>query len=44
MPDMAQDNPWLRFAGMWADDPDWDVFQDAMAAERREIDEQSQPK
>jgi len=28
---------------MWADDPDWDVFQDAIAAERREIDEQSQP-
>ena len=43
MPDVAQDIPWLRFAGMWADDPDWDVFQDAIAAQRRAIDQQSQP-
>ena len=43
MPDLAQGNPWLRFAGMWADDPDWDLFQNAVAEYRREIDEQSQP-
>ena len=43
MPDLAQGNPWLRFARMWADDPDWDLFQDAIAEYRREIDEQSQP-
>jgi hypothetical protein len=40
--DFAQENPWLRFAGMWADDPDWELFQGAVVAERREIDEQSQ--
>jgi predicted RNase H-like HicB family nuclease len=43
MPDVAQDHPWLRFAGMWAADPDWDLFQDAVAEYRRAIDEQSQP-
>ena len=42
LPDLAQGNPWLRFAGMGADDPDWDLFQDAVAEYRREIDEQSQ--
>ena len=21
------DDPWLRFAGMWENDPDWDLYQ-----------------
>jgi predicted RNase H-like HicB family nuclease len=43
LPDFAQGNPRLRFGGMWADDPDWEVFQDAIVAARREIDAQAQP-
>ena len=43
LPDLAADNPWLRVAGMWADDPDWDSFQDAIVEYRRVIDAQSQP-
>lgn len=34
------DDPWLRYAGMWADDPDWDVFQAEMEAFRQAIDAQ----
>ena len=36
------DDPWLRFAGMWADDPDWERFQAEVAAFRHAIDEQTQ--
>jgi hypothetical protein len=42
MPDLAQGNPWQQSAGMWADDLDWEVFQGAIAAYRREIDDQAQ--
>jgi predicted RNase H-like HicB family nuclease len=28
-------NPWLAAAGMWADDPDWEAFQDALVAARQ---------
>jgi predicted RNase H-like HicB family nuclease len=31
-------HPWQRFAGMFADDPDWDAFQEAMRAYREELD------
>lgn len=34
-------DPWLRFAGMWADDPDWDLFQAEVAAFRQTIDKQA---
>jgi hypothetical protein len=27
-------NPWVRFAGIWRDDPDWDVFQNEVDAYR----------
>lgn len=37
----AAEDPWLRFAGMWADDPDWDLFQAEVAAFRQAIDEQT---
>jgi predicted RNase H-like HicB family nuclease len=33
--DEAGVHPWGRFAGMWATDPDWDAFQQAMADYRR---------
>ena len=39
----ATDDPWLRFAGMWADDPDWELFQAEVNAFRDAIDEQIQP-
>lgn len=35
-----EDDPWLRYAGMWADDPDWDLFQAEAAAFRQAIDSQ----
>lgn len=31
-------HPWQRFAGMFADDPDWDTFQESMQAYREELD------
>ena len=37
------DDPWLRFAGMWANDPDWELFQAEVQAFRQAINEQSQP-
>ena len=35
-------NPWLKFAGMWADDPTWDEFLAEVEAYRQEI-EQADP-
>lgn len=35
------DDPWLRFAGMWEDDPDWDVFQAEIQAFRDGIDHET---
>ena len=32
------DHPWLKFAGMFADDPDWDEFQESIHQYREEID------
>jgi hypothetical protein len=31
-------DPWLLHAGMWSEDPDWDVFQSEVAAFRKAID------
>jgi hypothetical protein len=31
-------HPWQRFAGMFADNPDWDAFQESMRAYREELD------
>ena len=33
-----KDDPWVRFAGAWKDDPDWDVFQEEMRTFREEMD------
>ncbi len=35
----ATENPWLQFAGMWAEDPTWDDFVTEVAAYRQEMDE-----
>jgi Asp-tRNA(Asn)/Glu-tRNA(Gln) amidotransferase A subunit family amidase len=32
------DDPWLRIAGYWQDDPDWEDFQEEIATFRKEID------
>ena len=32
-------NPWLEWAGAFADDPTWDEFQAAIAAQRQLIDD-----
>jgi hypothetical protein len=41
LPGEATD-PWLRYAGLWADDPDWDVFQAEVEAFRQTIDARTQ--
>ena len=38
IPNERHDDPWLRFAGAWQDDPDWDVFQAEVSAFRQEMD------
>lgn len=39
----APDDLWLRFAGMWQEDPDWDLFQAEIQAFRDEIDRETIP-
>jgi hypothetical protein len=34
-----KEHPWLKFAGMFEDDPDWEEFQAAIEENRRELDE-----
>ena len=34
-------DPWLEFAGMWKDEPDWELFQAEIEAYRQEIDRQT---
>lgn len=34
-------HPWQQFAGMFADDPDWDAFQASLQRYREEIDRTS---
>jgi len=36
-------DPWLEFAGIWADEPNWEAFQEEVAAYRHSIDEQTHP-
>lgn len=36
VPDEPLDNPWLRFAGIWEHDEDWEAFQAAVEEFRRE--------
>ena len=37
----ASDDAWLRFAGIWKHDPDWDEFQSAIESYRQAIDLQT---
>ena len=34
-------DPWFTFAGIWKDEPDWDLFQAEIEAYRQEIDRQT---
>ncbi|MFZ4658406.1 MAG: type II toxin-antitoxin system HicB family antitoxin [Caldilineaceae bacterium] len=36
-------NPWIKFAGMWKDNPDFDEFQAAIQQHRRELDAELAP-
>jgi hypothetical protein len=33
-----ENDPWMRFAGAWKNDPDWDIFQEEMQLFREEMD------
>jgi predicted RNase H-like HicB family nuclease len=33
-----EEHPWQQFAGMFADDPDWDAFQASLQQYRADID------
>ncbi len=35
----AETNPWLKFAGMWADDPAWEDFLAEVETYRRQVDQ-----
>ena len=35
------DDPWLRFAGMWENDPDWDLYQSEIRSFRTAIDSET---
>lgn len=43
LPEGSTAHPWLRFAGMWADDPDWHAFEEAVAEARQEPANQTPP-
>jgi len=34
----AVDDPWLRAAGIWGDDPSWEAFQQAITEYRAAVD------
>lgn len=38
-----ESDPWLRYAGLWADDPDWEIFQTEVEAFRKVMDSQGVP-
>ena len=35
---VTKEHPWKKFAGMFADDPDWEEFQKEIQKYREEID------
>ncbi|MFM6861592.1 MAG: hypothetical protein ACKPKG_13205, partial [Dolichospermum sp.] len=37
---VEESNPWIKFAGMFKDDPLFDEFVEEMAKNRRELDEE----
>lgn len=40
-PVQQPENPWMKFAGVFKDDPDFDEFQQAIQDYRREVDAQT---
>jgi hypothetical protein len=38
VPAAPADDPWMRVAGIWADDPSWEAFQQAIAEYRAAVD------
>lgn len=32
-----ESDPWMRFAGAWKDDPDWDIFEEGVRLFREEM-------
>lgn len=38
VPIVPIDDPWLRMAGLWANDPSWDAFQQEITEYRQAID------
>lgn len=38
LPGVPADDPWLRTAGIWANDPSWEAFQQAVADYRAAVD------
>lgn len=42
-PETTPADPWLEFAGMWADEANWESFQEEVAAYRHSMDAETQP-
>ncbi|MFN8489510.1 MAG: hypothetical protein U0350_18145 [Caldilineaceae bacterium] len=36
---ISANDPWQPFWGMWADDPDWELFQAEVVAYRQQLDQ-----
>lgn len=43
-PETTPADPWLEFAGMWADEANWESFQEEVAVYRHSMDPETQPK
>lgn len=41
VPVAPADDPWVQAAGIWAHDPSWEQFQQALAAQRAAVDAES---
>jgi phosphoribosylformylglycinamidine (FGAM) synthase PurS component len=39
LPEVREPNPWVSFAGVWKDHPDFDAFRENIAEYRRKVDE-----
>jgi hypothetical protein len=39
LPEVREPNPWVEFAGVWKDHPDFDAFRENIAEYRRKVDE-----
>lgn len=39
IPEIPEPNPWVRYAGVWKDHPDFDAFLENIAEYRRDVDQ-----